>query len=689
MTENTEKRAAWIWYPGDYEAWLFCKCMAQRRERDVLITPFWRMDSHYVSVKFYCNFTLEEPDEITVKVDGDFNIFIEGMGYVKNFDGKLRLPAGSYEMQILVTNVPELPCVYVCGEQLKSGSDTFRVTCQDHVFLPAAQGDFFDIDASPNKRVKKTRELAPVSTEQIGSGTLYDFGKEISAYLELRGMKAGAKCKIYYGESREEALDTEHSEQTDCVFSCGEESAATAVTKAFRWAYVPQADAFKELIALEEVFETENKGRFSSSDKLLEKIYDVSVYTLGMCKKEFFLDGAKRDRWAWSGDAYQSYLVNYYTFCDSDAVKRTIRALKGKEPIKTHINHIMDYTMYWVLSLFDYYLFTGDKEFLAEMFDGAEGYVKFLLSRTNADGFLHGYPEDWVFIDWAAIDNRGETSFEQILFAVTLIRFAFICEELGKDGSFYAKKSEELLKRTLEVFWVDGRFVHRRENGVLDLAVTRYANMFAVLFDLLDEEKRNSVIEKVMLNDDVQKITTPYMQFYEQATLAKIGMHENVLSGMKAYWGGMLGEGATTFWEAYDPSETGAEKYAMYNRPYGKSLCHAWGANPVYLIFNCLLGIRPREVGYKTFLCEPQLNVLPDFDCAAPVGKGTLYLKYDGKIFTARAEKCSGYVKIPDGFVPEAETGGRTAKFGQKDGKYFLDEAEKITFVKREGEYVF
>ena len=47
------EKAKWIWYPGDYEIALFNRRMAERYERDVLITPFWRMDSHFVSVKFY------------------------------------------------------------------------------------------------------------------------------------------------------------------------------------------------------------------------------------------------------------------------------------------------------------------------------------------------------------------------------------------------------------------------------------------------------------------------------------------------------------------------------------------------------------------------------------------------------------------------------------------------------------
>ena len=34
--------------------------------------------------------------------------------------------------------------------------------------------------------------------------------------------------------------------------------------------------------------------------------------------REFFIDGIKRDRWVWSGDAIQSYLMNYYLFFDNE-----------------------------------------------------------------------------------------------------------------------------------------------------------------------------------------------------------------------------------------------------------------------------------------------------------------------------------------------------------------------------------
>lgn len=670
-----KEKAKWIWYPGDYEVALFNKCMAERYERDVLITPFWRMDTHYVSVKFYADFTLTKPNRIQVTVEGAFNIYIEEIGYIRDFNGVLELPAGEYHMQILVNNVAKLPCIYVDGEELKSSSKTFRVTCQDLVFYPAADGAFDDPNVSPNEYRKAEREVFPVSEEKTERGTLYDFGKEISARLVFDGCQDGEKLVCYYGESLEETLDEENCEQLDRITVQGTK-AETFITKAFRYLLVLADAPYEKLRVLSEVSTGENKGSFTSSDKQLEQIYNVSVYTLEMCKKEFFLDGAKRDRWAWSGDAYQSYLVNYYSFCDDETVKRTILALKGKEPIKTHINHIMDYTMYWILSLYDYVNYGGDKEFVAKVYDSAKGYLEFLLGRRNEDGFLHYLPGDWIFIDWAPMDNSGETSFEQILFVETLRKFGELTRLLSKgDGAQYDEIADALLKKTFEVFWRDGRFVHGRLDGKLQDKVTKYANMFAVMFGLLDETQTQSVIEKVLLNEEVQKITTPYMRFYEHVTLSKIQSGRNIVTEMKEYWGGMLENGATTFWEAYDPKERGKEKYAMYDRPYGKSLCHAWGANPIYLIYHCILGIEPAQVGYEKFVCRPQLWMMPDFECVCPIGKGKLYISYDKTRFTIRAENGEGYLEMPKDFVLENEQ--------NEIGCYEVKNGETLTFVRR------
>jgi len=74
------------------------------------------------------------------------------------------------------------------------------------------------------------------------------------------------------------------------------------------------------------------RGSFRCNDEEMNKIWEMGEYTLALTTREFFIDGIKRDRWTWSGDAYQSYLMNYYSFYDSECVKRNHMAVARQRP---------------------------------------------------------------------------------------------------------------------------------------------------------------------------------------------------------------------------------------------------------------------------------------------------------------------------------------------------------------------
>ena len=42
-----DKKAAWIWYPGDMELWLHNEVVMKRQQKGEYYPPFWRMDSPY------------------------------------------------------------------------------------------------------------------------------------------------------------------------------------------------------------------------------------------------------------------------------------------------------------------------------------------------------------------------------------------------------------------------------------------------------------------------------------------------------------------------------------------------------------------------------------------------------------------------------------------------------------------
>jgi hypothetical protein len=100
---------------------------------------------------------------------------------------------------------------------------------------------------------------------------------------------------------------------------------------------------------------------------------------------------------------------------------------------------------------------------------------------------------------------------------------------------------------------------------------------------------------------------------------------------MKDYWGGMLKLGATSFWEEYKPALHGEEHYAMYGRPFGKSLCHAWGASPIYLLGKYYLGVKPTSPGYATYDVQPVLGGLQWIHGHVPTPKGNIAVKCSTK----------------------------------------------------------
>src|SRR6516165_1650138 len=86
----------------------------------------------------------------------------------------------------------------------------------------------------------------------------------------------------------------------------------------------------------------------------------------------------------------------------------------------------------------------------------------------------------------------------------------------------------------------------------------------------------------------------------------------------------MLKLGATTFWETFDPGQQGSEHYTMYGKPFGKSLCHGWGASPLYLLGRYFLGVRPLTPGYQTYRIEPHLGGLEWMNGTVPIPGGQI-----------------------------------------------------------------
>ena len=666
----------WIWYPGDFEIWLGNIFNNRRTERGAMFPPFWKQDSHFVTVEFSKSFELTEEETVTIACEGQFNLALDGKlsspesGEVKwglnNSYKTLTVPKGRHKLNLKVWNQATPPALFINGKTIKTDS-TWLVTYEDKlwidengvahgsgIYVPAASWNFNSIDTPPSAYQLARKEQRPVcSRATTTNGTLYDFGRETFGYLKVKGLKGAVH--IFYGESEEEALDKAHCETLDLLHE-GE----TLGSKAFRYVYIEKDEdsSYDEVLMDYEYapYDPKRSGSFRCSDEELNKIWEVSAYTLDLTTREFFMDGIKRDRWTWSGDAIQSYLMNYYLRFDTECVKRTIRQLRGKDPVTAHVNTIMDYTFYWFKSILDYYQYSGDVDFVREMWPRMVTLMNYVEGRLNDNGMAEGQPDDWIFVDWVdfPMHKRGTLCFEQILLMKAMETMALCAKLLSINKSTYRVKAEELRNKIKQTFWSyeQKAYYHAIEDGQMNRQITKFPNMFAILYGLAYEEERREIMKSVMLNPDIPAITTPYMRFYELEALCTMGHHKEVLQEIKSYWGGMLREGATTFWEKYVPSEKGTEHLAMYGRPYGKSLCHAWGASPLYLLGKYFLGVRPTKPGYEEYEIRPSLGGLEWISGDVPTPFGPIHIEMNRKEILIESHGGKGTLILGEQKIP-------------------------------------
>lgn len=629
-------KSYWIWNYGDFEIFHSNLIHSRREELGAEVPAFWKFYDVDRKVGFSANFKTEK--------DGYVKLFLNGIGCM-SVDGvrvpkekKYSLPKGEHTISISVCNLSGLPAAFLESDVFGTNEIWYTTDLKKNR-IPVGCDKLYDsIDKNPENFIFSYERKYPVSVTPYNGGTLYDFGKEIFGFLYVENADSEKTVHVSYGESLDEATDVGYA----IVFE--NLSGATSYKlrqRAFRYIFIPD-ETDLVVYADFEYLPLEYKGSFHCDNEDVNKIWDMCAYTLHLNMREALLEAIKRDRWLWSGDAYQAFKFNRYIFFDKDTDRRTLIALRGKEPFTQHINNVLEYSFYWVIGLLEYLEYYNDIDFIKFIYPKAKSLMEFSSKRTNTDGFVEIKDSDSIFIDHAEIERRGGTCTVQMLYIAANNAMAKLAVALGEDGTSYKKLADELTEKVTEFFWNDekGAFINSYEYDKTH--ITRHPNIFAVLYDIATDDQKEKIIKNVFLNEEITPITTPYFEGYELDAMGKIGNIEYIEKMIKSYWKGMLDLGATTVWESYKPEQTGIEHYKMYGNRYGKSLCHAWGASPIYLLGKYFLGVYPTSFGYETFCVCPQLGGFEFIEGTVPIKGGTVSVYMTKEKVKVTATKSGG-----------------------------------------------
>lgn len=372
----------------------------------------------------------------------------------------------------------------------------------------------------------------------------------------------------------------------------------------FRYAVITVLDTSQKFrIALEDVqrrtvssVKEETAGHLETGDPLLDQIGEVSVRTLMNCMQTVFEDGPKRDRRLWMGDLMLQALANYETFGNHKLVKRCLYLFAGMagddgmlpacvfEKPQPHRDDafLLDYALFFLPILAEYYRQTDDRETLEELAPAALAQISLAMRYVDEKGVICEEGLDgsrgkyYCFVDWSeGLDKQ--CSMQGIL--IYALQYAQqICRMLQDKTAEkqYGEMEARLKKAAMEKFWDEElrAFVSGPQRQV-----SMASQVWMILAGVVGGKGAAELLERA--ESGQAAMVTPYMHHFYVMSLILSGETEKALQHVKDYWGGMIRAGADTFWELYNPEN---EKESPYGSDCINSYCHAWSCTPIYFL---------------------------------------------------------------------------------------------------------
>ena len=445
-------KSYWIWYPGDFELYHAMKQNFSRVERGFGWPAFWKSEGFRNRVAFRRTYELEQETSFTVFSNAIGHVLVTRENGEKKypFGKKITVAPGKVRISIHAGCVEAFPCAYVQGEVIHSDK-TWKAEDYSQPLVPVGVCKYFTKPGqNPTVWEYTEKECKPVKISEINGGVLAEFETELTAAVYVKSKRSNCvdstsedeDLEVFCGESEDEALDLEH-----CYYSWQPNPVTNRCPCcAVRFAFIPNCKAEDvEITAFYQYVDFPKRASFKCNDEKLNKIWEVAEHTFRLCSGIFFLDGVKRDKWIWSGDAYQSFFVNQYLLADPDIDQRTLLALRGNDPMTRHINTIMDYSLFWILGVLYHYEAYGDLEFVRQVYPKMCSLMEFCEGQLDENGFLVGRENDWIYIDWADMDKTGALCAEQMLFAACWQTMAKVSAALGEENPEYMEKYEKLI----------------------------------------------------------------------------------------------------------------------------------------------------------------------------------------------------------------------------------------------------
>lgn len=365
-------------------------------------------------------------------------------------------------------------------------------------------------------------------------------------------------------------------------------------------------------------------ARFSSSDPKHGYYWDTSIRTFRLCSHETFEDCPYYEQMQYAGDSAITSKIGMLTTGDPRLTKQALyhfdwsRLTEGitqsRYPSRI-IQVIPSWSLHWIGMVYDYYLYTGDKETVSHLIPGMDAVLSWFRRHADDSGLPSRLPY-WNNVDWCPDWDRGQppgwdigpTCIISSQYIYYVSKFRYLLSEVSPAAPLAALDKEiPVLRNALDAaFWSEKEGLYLDYPGG-DKSLSQYSNAWAVLAGVPSEEKIQKVLKRFPGDPELSRASFFGLYYVIQALLSA-GAYERVFPALRV-WDEMADFGLSAWAE-----ET----------TYWRSLCHAWSAHPALLFLEDILGIKPASPGYGSVTIEPIPFHLSEAKGGIPLKQGRI-----------------------------------------------------------------
>ncbi len=379
---------------------------------------------------------------------------------------------------------------------------------------------------------------------------------------------------------------------------------------------IPSGVKILSLKYRESGYNTEFCGEFKCENNDMNVLWQKSLRTLYVTMRDNFMDCPDRERAQWWGDVTNEMMMTMYSLAPSSYdlylkgvntmlshIDPVTKVLQTVVPIKNDYFELPCQQLAGVCGFRTYYMYTGDINFIKNVYKSAVDYVN--LWEISDNGLVEHRSGSWDWQDWGSKIDVVPLENAWYYYALSSVRN--MAELLG-DEKATAEFSDRMktLCSAYQALWT-GEGYRSPDNEVYD----DRGNAVAVLSGLCPEENY-SAIEKVLFNI---RNASPYMEYYVLESLCRMGRYSLAEKRMCERYREMIDENYSTLWENWIKNDGTSN--------------HAWTGGPLVILSKHIAGIKPTVAGYEEFEVKPQYAFHKNITCNVPTVKGLIKFNYE------------------------------------------------------------